>query len=119
MATNHTFKVRQSKGAEPVKFSRALPTYIDETDLIEAAYGSVERMIDRANAQWTVDVATGVRERLPDEDEAADYVASYCDDGRRAAPRKIAVSSEDVEKQGFTPEQIAFMRSKGIEVPTA
>lgn len=113
----HTFKVRKSQKSEPVTFTADMPTTLDDVDLIEARYGTVERMIDRANSQWTVDVAVGIRKRLPDVEKAKAYAANYCDDGRKdtyAQPVVIDTSADDAPK--FTPEQLAFIRKSGAQV---
>ncbi len=111
---NHPFKVREIKGADAVEFRAKMPTSIDETDLIVKRYGTVERMIDRANSQWTVDVAVGVRKRLPNQEDAQAYADGYCDNGSRDAFARPKIDKKDAEKQGFTDEQIAFLNSKGM-----
>lgn len=111
---NHPFKVRETKGADAVEFKAAMPTSIDETELIAKRYGTVERMIDRANSQWTVDVAVGVRKRLPNREDAQAYADGYCDNGSRDAFTRPKIDKKDAAKQGFTAEQIAFLEEKGM-----
>lgn len=110
----HTFKIRKDKNSEPVEFTTDMPKTLDDLELIEARFGTVERMIDRANSQWTVDVAVGTRKRLPDEHTATQYAENYCDDGRKDsfAPRKLNADKAQ-EEAGFNAEQIAWLKAQG------
>lgn len=113
----HTFKVRQTKNDPSIEFTVEMPSDIDGQNmpLIEKRFGSVERMIDRANSQWTVDVAVGVRKRLPNEESAAMYAAQYCDDGRKDT-HVPTLDKEAAIAQGFTQEQLDFIASQGMKI---
>ena len=119
MATIHPFKVRKSQHADAVEFKAELPSTIDEGELIVERYGSVERMIDRANAQWTVDVAPGIRKRLPNAEEAQRYALNYTDNGSRDTWVRPKIDAKQVKEQAFDEGQIEFLRSKGMIVPDA
>lgn len=114
MMIRHTFKVRKDKNSDPVTFTIELPTDIGETELIEARYGTVERMMDRANSQTVVDVAVGMRKRMPDNDRAQQYADAFKNDGRKDsfAPRKLDAEKAKTEA-GFDEDQIAWLRSEG------
>jgi hypothetical protein len=114
MAIKHPFKVRKSANADAVEFKAELPTSIDEAELIVKRYGSVDRMIDRANAQWTVDVAPGMRKRLPDAKSAQSYANGYCDNGSRDTWVRPTIKLEQAGAEGFSDSQIAFLHSKGM-----
>lgn len=115
MITN-TFKVRETKHLDPVTFKVRMPQSHSDTGLITKRFGTFERMIDRANAQWTVDVAVGIRKRLPNVDDATAYASAYCDNGSK----DTFVPSIDIQKAralGFTPEQLKFVEESGMQVP--
>ena len=113
----HTFKVKQDKSAEAHEFTTQMPASMDDDALIIKRYGSVERMIDRANSQWTVDVATGMRKRLPNSEDAQEYADTFCADGRKqVVVRSVRISKDDQEAQGFTEAQLAFMAESGISL---
>lgn len=111
----HTFKVRQTKNDEAVEFVVDMPSSIEDMEQVIARFGTVERMIDRANSQWTVDVAVGVRKRLPNEESAAMYAAQYCDDGRKDT-HVPTLDKEAAIAQGFTQEQLDFIASQGMKI---
>jgi len=107
----HTWSTKP-KGGVSHDFAREVPTTIDETDLIEGMFGSIPRMINRAVAQWTVDVATGLRERLPNAEVAESYAASFVADGAKGTAYVPTATVEEVDEQGFTPEQRAFVEAR-------
>ena len=113
---NHTFKVRKTKQDEPDTFTVKMPQGLGDTGLITARFGTVERMIDRANSQWTVDVAVGVRKRLPDHGAAQAYAESYCDNGSKDTFVPSINRAEAVEAVGFTDEQLAYIAERGMNV---
>ncbi len=94
------------------EFKRNAPTAIDEMDLIESMFGTVPRMINRAVAQWTVDVATGLRERLPNGDAAEAYAATFVADGAKGTAYVPTATKEEVDDQGFTESQRAFVEAR-------
>lgn len=115
--TRHTFKVRKDKHSDPVEFTVDMPDTGDDVDLIAARYGTTERMIDRANSQWTVDVAVGIRKRLPDVEAARAYAESYCDDGRKdVVSRNVVIDTTADGAPEFTPEQLAFIAQAGAKI---
>lgn len=100
------------KGGISFEFKREAPTAIDEIELIESMFGSVPRMINRAIAQWTVDVATGLRERLPNGDAAEAYAATFVADGAKGTAYVPTATVEEVDEQGFTESQRAFVEAR-------
>ncbi len=114
MAINHPFKVSKNANLDAVEFRMELPRSMDEMDLIVTRFGTVERMIDRANAQLIVDVAPGMRKRLPDVEKAQAYAASYCDNGSKDTYVAPKLKVEDLEEEDFSEENIEFLRSKGL-----
>ena len=112
---NHPFKVRKVTGAAQHEFKISLPTDTDETELIQKRFGSRIRMVDRANAQLIVDVAPGVRKRLPDVPEAQRYIDGFCANGAKDSYRP-KVDKAAAKKQKFTPENMAFLKSIGVDV---
>ena len=113
MPINHPFKVKQSKDATPHEFKIELPSTIEDTNLVISRFGTVERMIDRANAQLVVDVAPGIRKRLPNVEAAQAYIDGYCDNGSRDAYVRPTISVEDAEEQ-FSESQQEWLREKGF-----
>ncbi len=107
----HTWSTKP-KGGQSHEFKREAPTTIDESKLIEAMFGTVPRMINRAVAQWTVDVATGLRERLPNAEVADAYAATFVADGSKGTAYVPTATKAEVDEQGFTPEQRAFVEAR-------
>jgi len=114
--TKHTFKVRKTKSSDAVKFTVDLPSNPADAALVAARFGTVERLTDRANSQWTVDVAVGVRKRLPDVEKATAYAESYCDNGSKDIFVPTIDRKKAVEEHGFTPEQLKFIAEAGMKV---
>lgn len=117
MPINHPFKVKQSKDAMSHEFKIELPTSIENENLIAARFGTVERMIDRANAQLIVDIAPGIRKRLPNVETAQSYVDGYCDNGSRDAYVRPTISVEDAEER-FDEGQQDWLREQGFIAPS-
>jgi peptidase E len=69
-------------------------------------------MINRAVAQWTVDVATGLRERLPNEQVADDYAAKFVADGSKGTAYVPTATKDEVDEQGFTKSQREFVEAR-------
>lgn len=107
----HTWSTKP-KGGTSHEFSRQVPSAIDEIEAIDAMFGSVPRMINRAVAQWTVDVATGLRERLPNGEVAEAYAATFVADGAKGTAYVPTATVEEVDEQGFTDSQRAFVEAR-------
>ncbi len=107
----HTWSTKP-KGGLSHEFSREVPGTIGDVELIAAMFGSVPRMINRAVAQWTVDVATGLRERLPNGDAAEAYAATFVADGAKGTAYVPTATVEEVDEQGFTESQRAFVEAR-------
>lgn len=112
--SKHAFKVRKNKDTGAVEFQAELPKTLENQMLIEDRFGTVERMIDRANSQWIVDVAVGARKRLPNVEDAQKYVNSFCDNGTRDGFVRPKIDLKDAKAQGFSEEQLAFLTQKGM-----
>lgn len=112
--TKHTFKVKKTKASESVQFTVKMPTTLADEELILARFGSVERMIDRANSQWTVDVAVGIRKRLPNVENATAYAKAYCDDGRKDSYTPKIDAEAAVAEVGFSEEQLEYLRQRNL-----
>lgn len=112
----HTFKVKKSKSDDAVEFTVNMPADLSDTGLITARFGTVERMIDRANSQWTVDVAVGIRKRLPNTEKAEAYAESYCDNGSKDTYVPTINAEEAKSEQGFTDEQLKYIAERGMNV---
>jgi hypothetical protein len=108
-----TFGTKSDKWEGSLSVTVDMPSTIKDTDAIVTRYGSVERLIDRANAQWKVDAQTGMRKRSADE--AVAYAAGYCDNGSKDTyvPK---MSAEDLKAGKFTDAQIEIMRKAGMKV---
>ena len=90
-----------------------MPSDIQDMELIIRRFGSVKRMVNRANAMWRVDCATGKKTRTAAEYTA--YVQTFCDDGAKdSSPRQTVI-----EDNGFSDEQIAALRAANIFVVKA
>ena len=107
----HTWSTKP-KGGISQYFKREAPTAIDEIELIESMFGTVPRMINRAVAQWTVDVATGLRERLPNGEVAEAYAATFVADGAKGTAYVPTATPEQLDEQGFTESQRAFVEAR-------
>lgn len=115
MLTNHPFKVRKDKDATAVEFKISLPKSLDDKELVVQRFGTVERLIDRACAQLIVDIAPGIRKRLPNVEVAQTYIDGYCDNGSRdpyVAPKIDAKAAK--EAAGFTDEQLEWLRENQL-----
>lgn len=111
----HPFKVKKSADSKSLEFRIELPTTMVDKELIIQRYGSVERMIDRANGQLIVDVAPGMRKRLPDMDEAQRYALNFCANGSKDSFRP-KVSKDAQKEQRFSKSQLEFLASIGTDV---
>lgn len=111
----HTFKIRKTKNDPSVTFTVDMPASMEDAELIADRFGSMERMIDRANSQWTVDVAVGVRKRLPNVESATRYAEMYSDDGRKDT-HVPTIDRKAAEAIGFTEEQLAFAAAAGMKI---
>lgn len=107
----HTWSSKPTGGISH-DFGRKVPTAIDEVELIDGMFGSVPRMINRAVAQWTVDVATGLRERLPNIEAAEAYAEAFVADGAKGTAYVPTATVEEVDEQGFTESQRAFVEAR-------
>lgn len=113
----HPFKVRKDQNADAVEFKISLPSSMDDAEMIEVRFGTVERMIDRACSQLIVDIAPGIRKRLPNVETAEAYVAEYCDNGSRDEYVRPSISaSEAKDEQGFTDAQLEWIAARGVAV---
>ncbi|MGD9631346.1 MAG: hypothetical protein AB7V18_19075 [Pyrinomonadaceae bacterium] len=112
MATRITFTTKSANwtGAKPATVD--LPLNIEDTDLIEARYGSLQRVFEVANRGWVISCQNGMRKR--DWEAAAAYAQAYCDDGSRDV-QAPTMSQDDIEAGGFTPEQLAIMKARGMK----
>lgn len=116
MGIKHTFQVKKTKASDPHTFTVDMPQSRDDEDLIIRRFGSWERMIDRANSQWTVDVATGIRKRLPDTGAAEKYAEDYCDNGKKDVFRPSIDAKQAAKEHGFSKEQLEYLKAKGFQV---
>ena len=107
----HTWSTKPS-GGQSHEFKREAPTTVDEIKLIEAMFGSVPRMINRAVAQWTVDVATGLRERLPNVEVAESYAAGFAADGSKGTAYVPTATKAEVDSMGFSESQLTFVEAR-------
>ncbi len=111
-----TWKTRKNESTDSVEFNLPFPSTMDETDLIEARYGSVERMMDRAASQSIVDIAPGIRKRLPDADTARSYVEKWCNNGTKDSYVPSISAAEAKKDVKFTDEQLAWIAAHGMKV---
>lgn len=116
----HTFSMKAHKSAESVEFTLPMPDSLDDMDLIVERYGSVERMINRANAQHIVDVANnGGRKALAAGGKpAADaFILEFVNDGKkRTTVVRPALAKDQAKALGFTKEQLAALKAAGMKV---
>lgn len=117
MPIRKSFNVKSTKhGWEHDSFHLTLPASHAETDLIEARYGTDERVYDRAASQHLVDVARGMRE-CETVEAAQKYAEQWCNDGRKGGSRKV-VDLTDPNAPEFTDENIKFLQAQGVLVIT-
>lgn len=112
----HSWKTRKAVGKPSVDFTADMPKTMADKELIAARFGTVERMIDRAVSQWTVDVAPGIRKRLPDVAAAQRYAESYRDDGSKDTFRPSIDKADAKKRLGFTDAQLEHIASLGMTV---
>ena len=113
----HAFKVRKDQHADKVEFKISLPVSMDDMEMVTERFGTVERMIDRACSQLIVDIAPGIRKRLPNVEAAETYVAGYCDNGSRDEYIRPSISADEaMDEHGFTEKQLAWIAAKGMTV---
>lgn len=113
MPTKMTFDTKSPKqGWDSFEHSLVMPSGAEDVDLIVERYGSMERLIDRANAQFKVDVQRGMR--LQDTPEkAAAFADSFCDNGRKGASKTIVIDTQADDAPEFTDEQLAYIQRSG------
>jgi len=113
----HTWKTTP-KGMASRKFSKMVPTDIDEVEAIEAMFGTTSRMVWHAVGSRTVAVAPGIKVRMmAGNDDAADqYAESFVADGRKEAVYVPTVTRGEVDAQGFDEGQLAFVAKKFVIV---
>lgn len=116
MAKVHAFKVKKDKDSVSLEFKVELPTLLADNELIVQRYGSVERMIDRANGQFIVDVAPGIRKRLPNNVEAQRYAFNFCDNGAKDSFVAPKINRTEA-KSRFDEGQMAWLESQGMLTP--
>lgn len=113
------FSVKSTKYGWKGDFTLEMPVSIDDVELIEKRFGSLDRMVNRACAQFRVDVANPMREEKTPE--AAQVVAEgFIDDGKKSGGVKVLrpiITADEVEEQGFSPEDLAFLKKKGFIIP--
>lgn len=113
MPTKLTFSTKSTPHGWTTEHSLLMPETAEDTDLIVERYGSMERLINRANAQWKVDAQTGMREQETAEAARA-YADGFCDDGRKGGSSKaVVVDTSAQDAPEFTPEQLAFLKKAG------
>lgn len=107
-----TFSTKSTKhGWKDLTVTLEFPSDPSETDLIEARYGSLERVFEVAAASAIISNQNGMREQ-PTKAEARAYAESFCDDGKkRVTTKRVNLTAE---ADAFTDEQKAIMRQKGI-----
>ena len=112
-----TWKTRKTEHTDAVEFKLAFPSKIDEVDLIDARYGSVERMMNRAASQSVVDIAPGIRKRLPNAEAASTYVEGWCNDGTKDAYVAPSLDLAAAKESGvtFTDAQLAVIAAAGMK----
>lgn len=119
MATILTFKVKKSANAKKQhEIKLSMPATAEDTDLIVKRYGSMDRLIDRANAQFAVDCQRGCRNAMTDENDAKGaqaYAEAFVDDGRKTV-RKVTMTKAQAKALKYTDEQLAAMRAAGMEL---
>lgn len=117
MPRTHTWSTKAT-GGESVKFSVPMPMGPEDADLINARFGSIERVFVCAARQRTVDVAPGIRVYLGRGDIAGakKFAESFVDDGTRTAVEAVSVTPDEAEEQGFSKKNLAFLAAKGIRL---
>lgn len=117
MPIRKSFKVTSTKhGWTHDAFYLTLPANHAETALVEARYGTEERVYDRAASQHLVDVARGMRE-CDSVEKAQKYAEEWCNDGRKGSQKKVVdLTAPDAPE--FSPENIEFLRTQGVIVIT-
>jgi hypothetical protein len=100
-----------------------MPSDPTETDLIEKRYGSLERVFDCANRQWTVDFANnGGRDTLGNEGAEAmkKRAETWRNDGSGSGAGRVIVkpvSIKDEDREKFDDEQRKMLREQyGIDI---
>lgn len=108
-----TFGTKSEKWKGTLEVTVDLPTSLDDVDLINRRYGSAERMIAQANRTWVIQAQTGMRKRTADE--AMEYALNFCDNGKKDTyvPK---VSKAEAKEKGFSAEQLAWLKAKGLKV---
>ena len=107
-------KLKADDNAASYEFIVAMPTTLEDTDAIVQRYGSVDRMIHRANAQWKVDAAPPARKLLPNEAAVQAWLDGFCANGTKST--KISISKEKAKEQGFSAKNVEYLKSLGISI---
>lgn len=113
MPTKLTFSTTSSKHGWTVEHSLLMPSQISDSVLIEERYGSVERMIEQANAQWKVSAQRGMRDEETPTDAKA-YADEFVDDGKkRTKVKTVVVDTQADDAPEFSEEQLEYIRRSG------
>lgn len=116
MPSKLTFSTKSTKHGWTTDHTVLMPATVADSALIRERFGSMERLINRANAQWKVDVATGMREQETPA-KARAYADTFCDDGKKTAQAKVVVVDTTApDAPEYSDEQLEHMRSLGIVV---
>lgn len=112
-----TFKVSK-RGMEAVECSADLPENLNDPLWENIVSNPDEDINDLALQSWVVKCQAGARNHLEKGAEAVQrFVDQYTYGARGGGFSAPSISAEDANQQGFTPEQLAFLRQAGMAVP--
>lgn len=112
MPENLTFDTKSTEHGWTTEHTLRMPSSAEDVDLIVQRYGSMERMIDRANAQHKVDVQRGMRlHKTPAE--ARDYADNFVNNGKKATVKTVVVDTAADDAPEFDEKQLAYLIKSG------
>ncbi|KKM21676.1 hypothetical protein LCGC14_1633060 [marine sediment metagenome] len=114
-----TFKVSKKDGLS-VEVAKELPDNLDDPRWADVVLNPSEDIHDLAIQALTVKCQAGARARLEQGEAAVQaYVEAYKYGARTGGFAAPVISGEDADAQGFTEEQLDFLRAAGMKTPTA
>jgi hypothetical protein len=117
MAKDSTFSVSK-RGVEPIEVRFAEPENINDPRWEELGV-TPEGINELATQSLVIKIQAGARNNLEKGPKAVQEFVDTYKYGQRTGggTRKVVIKSEDVQKAGFTVEQIELLRAAGVSIP--
>ena len=111
-----TFKVSK-RGIDAIEVSADLPENVNDPLWEGIVSNPDEDINDLALQQWVVKAQAGARGHLDKGIEAVQRFVDSYKYGARSGGFVPSISGDDAAAQGFSEEQLAFLKAAGMAVP--